>query len=136
MDFHGSYAHAVKAVRNALDLHTDSFSNAIRKNTDWLGRGIEGPNIANVFKRTFYQVLLKFGLAGHGDCAGVVLGLPSSVWDSWSPHLSAPRLRKSGGVHVLTGDKAPDAKSWIIVFANDAGGESGIEPLIVEKRSA
>jgi hypothetical protein len=133
MDFHGSYAHAVKAVRSALDLHSESFAATIQANTDWLGRGIEGPNIANVFKRTFYQILLKFGLAGHGDCAGVVLALPSSVWESWSPHLAAPRLLNSGGIHTLAGDKDRDAKSWIIVFENDNRHPGPIEPLVIAK---
>ena len=133
MDFHGSYSHAVKAVRNALDLHADSFADAIKNNTDWLGRGIEGPNIANVFKRTFYQILLKFGLSGHADCAGVVLALPSSVWDSWGPHLAAPVLSRSKDIYALKGDKTRKSKSWILVYSNNTAVPAAIEPLMVRK---
>lgn len=44
-------------------------------------------NLANVFKRTFYQMLVKFSLAGHGGSRGAIMALPSAVWDSWRPHL-------------------------------------------------
>lgn len=133
MDFHGSYSHAVKAVQSALDLHADSFAETIKINTAWLGRDIEGPNIANVFKRTFYQILLKFGLAGHGDCAGVVLALPTSVWESWAPHLAAPRLKKTGDIFAIAGDKSRGSKSWIVVFENEVSHPGPIEPLAINK---
>jgi hypothetical protein len=103
MDFHGSYKHAVTALRNAVDLHGDSFPAMLRANPEWMGRKIEGPNIANVFKRTFYQLMLKFRLAGHGACEGVVLGLPNSVWDSWAPHLNSPTLEEFDEYFVLEG---------------------------------
>ena len=77
MDFHGSYRHAVSALEAAVDLHVDEFGKQVENNQKhgW-GRKIEGPNIANVFKRTIYQLILKFGLSGQDRCAGVVLDFP------------------------------------------------------------
>lgn len=121
MDFHGSYRHAVTALRNAVDLHSESFTEILANNPEWMGRGIEGPNIANVFKRTFYQLVLKFRLAGHGECQGVALGLPAAVWDSWAPHLSAPVLNPFEDYFVLEGTVPTRlANSWIYVFETDS----------------
>jgi hypothetical protein len=92
MDFHGSYRQAVEALRSALNLHHDGFHRQIGLNPEWLARGIEGPNLANVFKRTFYQVVLKFRVAQQDGCAGCTLVLPRSVWDSWGKHLGKPDL--------------------------------------------
>lgn len=87
MDFHGSYRHAVKNLEDAQRLHGEQFHATLQKNQFWLGDRIEGPNIANVFKRTFYQMMFKFQLASLDDCAGTVLALPEAVWDSWQRHL-------------------------------------------------
>src|SRR5260221_13430424 len=87
MDFHGSYKDAVTNLRDGLRLHLDEFPQALAKRLDWAPKNIEGPNIANVFKRTFYQVLMKFELGGSGSAAGTVLAIPQSVWDSWQPFL-------------------------------------------------
>ena len=63
------------------------------ENINWLSEKIEGPNIANVFKRTFYQMVLKFKLAGHETCAGTTLALPRAVWDSWQRHLGLDNVQ-------------------------------------------
>jgi hypothetical protein len=55
MDFHGSYNHAVRNLVHAHWLHGDSFPEAVRQHPEWPADRIEGPNIANVFKRTFYR---------------------------------------------------------------------------------
>ena len=116
MDFHGSYGHAVKALESAIDLHSTAFEQQLEKNPEWAGRKIEGPNIANVFKRTVYQLILKFELAGRDRCAGVVLGLPQAVWDSWSPHFGGLEWTKEAG--KTTGEGAVHSpNSWILVFA-------------------
>ena len=116
MDFHGSYGHAVKALESAVDLHRCDFEQQLEKNLEWAGRKIEGPNIANVFKRTVYQLILKFELAGRDRCAGVVLGLPQSVWESWSPHFGglewADQNDKESGKKTT---RPPN--SWIFIFA-------------------
>ncbi len=61
MDFHGSYRAVVKNLEDALRLHTAGFHKTLQQNQPWLRQGIEGPNIANVFKRTFYQMMLNRG---------------------------------------------------------------------------
>ena len=115
MDFHGSYRHAVKALENAIDLHSCDFEQQLKKNLDWAGRKIEGPNIANVFKRTVYQLILKFELAGRDRCAGVVLGLPQAVWQSWSPHFGG--LKWADNRPKKTEKAATSLpNSWILVF--------------------
>ena len=134
MDFHGSYRHAVSALNNALDLHGTAFPEVLRANTEWLGRKIEGPNVANVFKRTFYQLLLKFSLAGHADCVGVALGLPSAVWQSWSPHLGAPELVPKDDYFILKETpRDVTEKSWIVVFGTDRSAPASPECLVAEK---
>lgn len=66
MDFHGSYKYAVANLRDALRLHEKDFPEALQSKPEWAGKNVEGPNIANVFKRTFYQMMLKFELSGRG----------------------------------------------------------------------
>lgn len=70
MDFHGSYRHAVRALEQAVDLHGDEFAEQVDRNQSWLGRRIEGPNIANVFKRTVYQTILKAEPRWEGPLRG------------------------------------------------------------------
>ena len=89
MDFHGSYREATLSLTHALKLHPRDFATQLRANPNWASAGIESPNIANVFKRTIYQILFKFQLGHHPDCAGAILALPGSVWESWQPHLAA-----------------------------------------------
>lgn len=119
MDFHGTYKHVVKNLEDALRLHGPEFPVALQQNQRWLCDEIEGPNIANVFKRTFYQMMLKFQIAGHGRCAGCVFAIPASVWDSWQRHLGAPNLSQlpSGEFGLLRpGQSTPAAPAWIYVF--------------------
>jgi len=52
MDFHGSYRHAVGNLKDALRLHGSRFPHVLQENQGWLSDHVEGPNIANVFKRT------------------------------------------------------------------------------------
>ena len=133
MDFHGSYGHAVKALESAIDLHRSDFEHQLTKNPEWAGRKIEGPNIANVFKRTVYQLILKFELAGRDRCAGVVLGLPQAVWESWSPHFGGlewadeatensrrPKKRAPNSwILVLTPSKQPYSPHWKIAVSKE-----------------
>jgi len=92
MDFHGSYRNVVRNLQDALRLHGDDFPEAVSKRVDWLSDHVEGPNISNVFKRTFYQIMVKFKLDGDPLCAGGVLALPRAVWNSWQRHLGGPSL--------------------------------------------
>jgi len=125
-DTHGSYRHAVDALRGALDLHGPDFAAQIRAHPDWPGRKVEGPNISNVFKRTFYQVMFKFQITRRSSSAGCILALPRPVWDSWQPFLGAPEILDMGdGTHRLyaRGDQRtlPEivAPNWIYVFDID-----------------
>src|SRR5437667_12908286 len=93
MDFHGSYRAVVKNLEDALRLHGLQFHKELQSKPNWLGERIEGPNIANVFKRTFYQIMLNFQIGADESCAGCVLALPVSVWDSWQRHLGKPDPR-------------------------------------------
>jgi hypothetical protein len=122
-DTHGTYRHAVDALRGALDLHADDFGEQVAAHPDWPGRRVEGPNISNVFKRTFYQVMFKFQITRRASSSGCILALPRPVWDSWQPFLGAPELiDMNDGTHRLLaqGDEKTDlssaAPNWIYVF--------------------
>lgn len=139
MDYHGTYRHAVSNLRDGLRLHPTTFAAALQTNLQhWAGEGVEGPNIANVFKRTFYQMLLKFRLAGDGSAAaGTVLALPRSVWDSWQPFLGAPELEEEApGIKRLRvahdAPSEPPLNAYICVFDLDAASESSISPVKID----
>lgn len=136
MDYHGSYKEAVTKLRAALDLHPRNFSAMLAGNLEeWAGAGMEGPNVANVFKRTFYQMLVKFRLAGEAPAAaGTILALPKSVWDSWQPFLGAPTLEEEApGLLRLKAEEGapaePALNSYICVFDLDSSSEQAISPV-------
>jgi hypothetical protein len=126
-DTHGSYAHAVTALTSALDLHGERFPDQLAENPEWAGRKIEGPNISNVFKRTFYQIAFKFQVTKQETSVGCVLALPQPVWDSWQPFLGAPELHeRPDGTWRLLDDQASQPRDWIYVFDIDTQpGPSG-----------
>jgi hypothetical protein len=139
MDYHGTYKHAVRNLQDGLRLHRRSFAAKLRENLDhWSGEEVEGPNIANVFKRTFYQTLLKFKLAAGGAAAaGTVLALPRSVWDSWQPFLGAPTIEdQSSGLKrfAQTANMVDDGRlnAYICVFDLDASSRVPISPVRVD----
>jgi hypothetical protein len=122
MDFHGSYRTAVENLKAALRLHGNKFAEQVGSNPKWLSERIEGPNIANVFKRTFWQMMFKFEMAASPGCAGVALSIPEAVWDSWQRFLGAPVLRASkDGTFALGKENTPDDElsSWIYIFDFD-----------------
>jgi hypothetical protein len=136
MDFHGSYKHAVQNLRDGLRLHGADFAKQLQGKQEWLSEHIEGPNIANVFKRTFYQMMFKFQLGQHPRCAGCVLAIPVSVWNSWGPHLGNPALTPHGdGTDDLfaPGSARPvHVPAWIYVFGLDADDAATPSPLIAK----
>ena len=139
MDYHGSYKNAVNNLRDGLRLHGETFPTALEANLDrWAGEGMEGPNVANVFKRTFYQMMLKFRMAGEGSAAaGTILALPRSVWDSWQPFLGAPELEEeSPGIMRLRtipgATSEPPLNAFICVFDLDDNDAASISPVRIE----
>jgi len=141
MDFHGTYRNAVKNAKDALRLHGAGFYKAIRDNPTWLAEKIEGPNKANVFKRTFYQLVFKFRLGQAPDCAGSMLAVPAAVWDSWVPHLGMPPLKRLEGTQFTLAEpnKTPrtsaqrEACARILVFEPDASSRACSNPLKIKK---
>ena len=137
MDFHGSYRRAVKNLKDSLRLHRADFPNALQSNQRWLSEGVEGPNVANVFKRTFYQMMLKFRLGLHPSSVGTALAIPQAVWDSWQPHLGRPNLvLRDDGQYTLTHPNAGSAvhDAWIYVFDVDADSTVHPSPIVVNRR--
>jgi hypothetical protein len=138
MDFHGSYKHAVGKLEMAVHLFPDSFSEEIQKHPEWAGEGIEGPNIANVVKRTFWQMFFKFSFGATDKCAGTTLAIPVSVWDSWQAFLAKPSLLpQPDGTFCLTkpGEPAPMGKvpAWIYVFDTDPSSPATPSPIVVRQ---
>lgn len=138
MDFHGSYKKAVSNLRDALRLHKKGFADALRSDQAWAAEDIEGPNIANVFKRTFYQIMLKFELGGKGAAAGTVLAIPQAVWDSWQPFLGRPEIEAlADGAYRIKSSRPDHPESrpnaHICVFDLDASKTSAISPVLVKR---
>ncbi|MFN2623233.1 MAG: hypothetical protein ABR611_10340 [Chthoniobacterales bacterium] len=159
MDFHGTYRHAVQNLTDALRLHDIGFPAEVSRNHQWLSDNMEGPNIANVFKRTFYQMAFKFQMGLDKACAGCVLAISESVWLSWQRHLGAPSLTPAeDGSFLLrkprpqlppaigpevpassrielsqpTGELASPA--WIYVFEFDTGSDVSPNRLAITKQ--
>lgn len=129
MDFHGSYRQAVRNLTDALRLHGPNFPAQAQANPDWMAKGIEGPNIANVFKRTFYQLMVKFQMTRTPWCAGAALTIPVSVWDSWQRFLGAPALVEEGaGVYRLDSPATKGQPLSAMIYVFDFDHESPITP--------
>jgi hypothetical protein len=139
MDFHGTYERAVVNLKDALRLHDENFHPVLQENGGrWLSERIEGPNIANVFKRTFYQMMLKFQVGASELSAGCVLALPAAVWDSWQRHLGRPELIAGpDGTQMLVRPEAafPDdhVPAWIYVFDIVLNTTRSPNPIVIDK---
>jgi hypothetical protein len=121
VDFHGSYRHATKNLKDALRLYDDGFHAEVERNQRWLSDHVESPNVANVFKRTFYQMVFKFQIGADESCAGCALAIPVGVWESWQKHLAGPTLatRPDGLKELRIGSTSPTTPAWIYVFDID-----------------
>lgn len=137
MDFHGTYRNAVRNLSEGLRMHPRRFGETVQDNQWWLSEGVEGPNIANVFKRTFYQMMFKFQLGQHVQCAGCILAVPQSVWDSWRRHLGQPELVEEvdGTLSLLApGRPRPDpCPAWIFVFDPEAEADVTPSPIVLRQ---
>lgn len=120
MDFHGTYKKSVELLRWARHAHKGEFGASVASHPQWLSEGIEGPNIANAFKRTFYQMMFKFQIGAHDDSAGCIFAIPRAVWDSWQRHLGRPDLvqHTDGTWRLVQDGHEPDDNppAWIYVF--------------------
>lgn len=145
-DFHGSPLHAVKLLEDlcAKDRKNAKFHASLEVDIERCGAGVEGPNKANVFKRTFYQAVLKVLVATSDNCVGFVLILPSSVWGSWKKHLGNPSLVNGDGLKkalLASGENDKQAiieksKSWIFVFDVDTNSPTVPNPLKIREMVA
>lgn len=133
MDFHGSYRVAVRNLTENLRMFPETFAEVLRANPRLLGEDVEGPNIANVFKRTFYQMMFKFQLGLHDKCVGCVLAIPMSVWKSWQPHLGGADLEHVAGSDYLLRKPGElvehSAPAWIFIFDTELSDTTTPSPL-------
>ena len=120
-DFHGSPKHALRHLSAARDADPDGYHQGIKDHPEWPNESVEGPNIANIFKRTIYQTILEIQLARDPDCVGFAIVLPIPVWESWLRHLGNPALYQDAGFWRLRAPEAleqelvePD-RAWIYV---------------------
>ncbi|MGH3588738.1 MAG: hypothetical protein ACRDQ0_20710, partial [Pseudonocardia sp.] len=136
MDYHGSYRSAVANLRDGLRLHQNDFHATLAERSDWLSERMEGPNISNVFKRTFYQMMFKFQIGAHATSAGCVFAIPRPVWDSWQRHLAAPDLVERGDGTWQLGESSSELNktktpAWIYVLDLDVSDSSSPNDLKV-----
>lgn len=139
MEFHGSYRAVVSNLLDALRLFKVDFHEQVQIRQEWLGEKVEGPNIANVFKRTFYQMMFKFQIGAQKDCVGCVLAIPEAVWDSWQHHLGAPELTVQGGDYLLLEPHRglpSQVPAWIYVYDLDYSNPVTPSPVRILKRIA
>ncbi len=138
MDFHGSPLHATTRLEDARAQSADTYHGLIASNPQWAGDRVEGPNKANVFKRTIYQTILKIQMTRGDDCAGFAMLLPEPVWDSWRTHLGLPDLVNDGAIWRLAapvrdgGLVEPD-RAWIYVADIDVQSAESPRPLKIVK---
>lgn len=153
-DFHGSPLHAIEQLRKlGPPSMKAAYHDGIRSNPHSLGSRVEGPNKANIFKRTIYQMVFKIQMAKDPKCAGFCVVLPEPVWESWQRHLGSPLVkpipgsagvsrlvvRLAAGVTALVGDETAPIEvepAWIIVFRIDRGSAKSPKPLVVTQRIA
>ena len=116
-DFHGSPLHAIGHLRRlGPPTKRDGYHAAIAANGPLLGDRVEGPNRANIFKRTIYQIILKIQMA-QGTVRGICAVIPEPVWRSWAVHLGGPELvpdqLSPGGVAGLRAQaRGEDDAAW------------------------
>ncbi|MFG1677258.1 hypothetical protein [Micromonospora sp. NPDC049282] len=139
MDFHGSYGKATNNLNTMLAANPGQLGIEIARDPTALGEGVETPNIANVFKRTFYQMMFKFQLAAHEHSAGCIFAIPRSVWESWQRYLGAPDLEERGdgtwqlreSYSAVTENDHPPV--WIYVFDVEISDQASPNRLTVWK---
>ncbi len=146
-DFHGSPLHAVRRLREKCQQGTtEPYHAAIVASPRDCGEGMEGPNKANVFKRTSYQMIFKIELDDAANSAGFAIVLPVPVWKSWLKHLGQPVLITDSADPAVMHLKPPGVegpwqpvkqpRSWIFVFDIDRDSPESPSPLKILYRIA
>jgi hypothetical protein len=79
----------------------------LKSKVEICGTGVEGPNKANIFKRTIYQMIFKIELSRAPECSGFAIILPVPVWESWLRHLGRPQLVQVGKNRTHLALRAP-----------------------------
>jgi len=144
-DFHGSPLHAVRKLAKKCPRGARvGYHKLFKARPDDCGERVEGPNKANIFKRTIYQMVLKMELTRDPTCAGFVIVLPVPVWDSWLRHLGQPTITPVEGSDIdslLTldeSDSSPGATESLtcvtVVFDIDRDSEESPQPLKIVQR--
>ena len=144
-DFHGSPLHAAKLLRKSCpkDAGGDGYHDDLKRRVEICGTGVEGPNKANIFKRTIYQMIYKIELAQAAECAGFAIVLPMPVWESWLKHLGKPKLEVKPGDEAIYQMRAPKsaptksskrARAMVYVFDINTGAAESPSPLKIVRR--
>lgn len=142
-DFHGSPLHAVRKLAQKCKRGAQAgYHGLIKASLDDCGERVEGPNKANIFKRTIYQMIVKMELARAPTCAGFVIVLPVPVWDSWLRHLGRPTITPVEGSNTEFVLQLDDAKAnnadglvcLIVVFDIDRVSAESPRPLKITKQ--
>jgi hypothetical protein len=146
-DFHGSPLHAVRQLRQlGPPARVSDYHRHIAANSLAVGDRVEGPNKANIFKRTIYQMILKIQMAKDPSCRGFAVVLPEPVWRSWERHLGQPALEQDPEAADVLRLRAPEVTldgavvepepAWILVFRVDRSSADSPKPLEITKRIA
>ena len=114
MDFHGSYGHAVRNLKDTLRMFPANFASTLNEN----------------------QHLLSDGMGKSERSAGCALALPQSVWDSWKRHLADPRLepQKDGTYDLFKpGQRRPShVPAWVYIFELNTDTKQAPDPIEVK----
>jgi hypothetical protein len=141
-DFHGSPLHAAALLRDACpkDGPRKGYYDKLKSSIEICGTGVEGPNKANIFKRTIYQMIFKIELTRAPQCSGFAIILPVPVWESWLRHLGRPQLVQGGDDPRYVALRAPQemeetsgerARATVYVFDIDRESNETPSPLKV-----
>jgi hypothetical protein len=82
-------------------------------------------------------MMFKFQLGQSARCAGCVLAVPMSVWESWQRHLGNPVLtpESDGTWNLFRGGQARPAvvPAWVYAFDLDPAATASPGPIVLAK---
>jgi hypothetical protein len=142
-DFHGSPLHAAALLRDSCPacVAAEGYHKDLIADVQICGTGVEGPNKANIFKRTIYQMIFKIELSRAPECAGFAIILPVPVWESWLRHLGRPqlvgddprkfKLRAPAESEETSGERS---RATVYVFDIDRDSQETPNPLLIAQQ--